>query len=148
MNALEFLQKDHDAIRALFETAKTYQDMKRLFERIKDRLEAHARLEETFFYPQFQDRELLRDLVHDAKAQHAIVKELLGEMEGQNQREFQKNFQTLKAEVQLHFHAEEGEIFPQIQSLKDGPDLTALGEQLAADILARQSAPTSPAEKL
>ena len=132
MDALEFLKKDHDAVRALFETAETYQDMKRLFERIKERLETHARLEETFFYPQFQDRELLKDLVNDAKAQHTIIKELLGDMGSHSPREFEKNFQALKAEVQLHFTAEEGEIFPQIQSLKDGPDLAELGEQLAA----------------
>jgi hypothetical protein len=47
--------------------------------------------------------------------------------------EFEKNFQALKAEVQLHFTEEENEIFPQVTSLKGGPDLGRLAEQLAAN---------------
>jgi hypothetical protein len=37
------------------------------------------------------------------------------------------------AEVQLHFNAEENEIFPQVRSLIDGPDLSELGEELQTD---------------
>jgi hypothetical protein len=39
------------------------------------------------------------------------------------------------AEVQLHITEEENEIFPQIRSLTDGPDLSELGEELETDKL-------------
>jgi len=37
------------------------------------------------------------------------------------------------AEVQLHITGEESEIFPQVRSLTDGPDLTELGQELESD---------------
>jgi len=133
MNALELLKKDHDLVKKLFADANTYADMKRLFETIRARLETHTHLEETHFYPQFQNRKFLKELVQDAKEQHRLVKELLRDMNNQEGQEFEKNFQTLKAEVHLHITAEESEIFPQVQSLTDGPDLGQLGEELATD---------------
>ena len=133
MNALELLKRDHDAITALLASANVYVDMKRLFERIKRQLEIHAHIEETTFYPILQNHELLKDLARDARAQHALIKELLSDLEKQEAAEFEKNFQALKAEVQLHFTEEENEIFPQVTSLKGGPDLGRLAEQLAAN---------------
>jgi hypothetical protein len=38
-------------------------------------------------------------------------------MKHRNGQEFEKNFQTVRAEVQLHITSEEGEIFPQVQRL-------------------------------
>ena len=133
MNALELLKRDHDAITALLASANVYVDMKRLFERIKSELEIHAHIEETAFYPILQNHELLKDLTRDARAQHALIKELLSDLEKQEGAEFEKNFQALKAEVQLHFTEEENEIFPQVTSLKGGPDLDRLAEQLATN---------------
>lgn len=131
MDALELLKKDHDRVKKLFADANTYDDMKRLFETIRVQLEAHTYLEETHFYPQFQNRKFLKELVQDAKEQHTLVKELLRDMDNQEGQQFEKNFQTLKAEVHLHITAEESEIFPQVQSLTDGPDLDRLGEEFA-----------------
>ena len=77
MNALELLKRDHDAITTLLASANVYVDMKRLFERIKSELEIHAHIEETAFYPILQNHELLKDLTRDARAQHALIKDLL-----------------------------------------------------------------------
>jgi len=131
MDALELLEKDHDLVKRLFADANSYDDMKRLFETIRAELEKHTHLEEMHFYPQFQNRKFLNELVQDAKEQYKLVKELLRDMQNQEGQEFEKNFQTLKAEVQLHITAEESEIFPQVQSLTDGPNLGKLGEELA-----------------
>jgi len=140
MDALELLKKDHDLVREFFADANTYDDMKRLFDTIRAELEAHTTLEETRFYPRFQNRKFLKDLVQDAKEQHRLVKDLLRDMQSQEGQEFEKNFQTLKAEVQLHITFEESEIFPQVQSLTDGPDLGEIGEQLATDKMEYQLA--------
>jgi len=133
MNALEFLKHDHDNIRNLFDDAKNYTEMKRLFETLKNALEAHTHVEETAFYPEYEKHERLKDLVQDARIQHGLIKELLHDLEHSDGPEFENSFQTLMAEVQLHFNAEENEIFPQVRSLVDGPDLTELGEELQSD---------------
>ncbi len=140
MDALELLKKDHDIVKKLFADSNTYDAMKRLFETIRAELEAHTQLEETHFYPQFQNRKFLKELVQDARAQHRLVKELLRDMQTQEGQEFEKNFQTLKAEVQLHVITEESEIFPQVRSLTDGPNLHDLGEHLASEKMAYPSA--------
>lgn len=141
MNALELLKRDHDSITALLAGANAYADRKRLFERIKSELEIHAHIEETAFYPLLQNHETLKESARDAKAQHALIKELLSGLEKQEGAEFEKNFQALKAEVQLHFTEEENEIFPQVTSLKGDPDLGRLAEQLATNKKEFQRAP-------
>ena len=133
MNALDLLKQDHDQIRDLFAEAKTYTDMRRLFDSIKNALEVHTHLEETIFYPEYQNHERLKDLVQDAQAQHGLIKELLQDLERSDGPEFENSFQTLMAEVQLHITGEESEIFPQVRSLTDGPDLTELGQELESD---------------
>lgn len=138
MNALDLLKKDHQRISDLFADAKTYTDMKRLFQSIRSELEMHAHMEETLFYPEYQKRETLKDLVQDAKAQHALIKELLQDLTNQDGPEFENSFQALMAEVQLHITEEENEIFPQVRSVIDGPDLGELGEELETDKLEYQ----------
>lgn len=133
MNALDLLKQDHDQIRDLFAEAKTYTDMRRLFDSIKNALDVHTHLEETIFYPEYQNHERLKDLVQDAQAQHGLIKELLQDLERSDGPEFENSFQTLMAEVQLHVTGEESEIFPQVRSLTDGPDLTELGQELETD---------------
>jgi hemerythrin superfamily protein len=133
MNALEFLKRDHDAIAALLAEAGTYQDKKRSFERIRSALEIHSSLEETLFYPILQSEEPLKVLADDAKAQHRLMRQLLDDMADQDGAEFEKNFQTLTAEAQLHFTGEENEIFPQVARLKSEPDLGRLGERMAME---------------
>ena len=139
MNALEFLKRDHDAIAALLTGAGTYQDKKRSFERIKSALEVHSSLEETLFYPILQCEEPTKGLADDAKAQHRLMRKLLEDMANQDGAEFEKNFQTLTAEAQLHFTSEENEVFPQVSRLKSAPDLGRLGERMAEDTKNRPS---------
>ena len=130
MNALELLKKDHQRISDLFADAKTYVDMRRLFDSVREELEAHAHVEDHIFYTEYQKHDLLEDLVQDARAQHALIKALLQDLQHQDGPEFENSFQTLMAEVQLHFAAEENEIFPLVRSAIDGADLCALGEEL------------------
>ena len=133
MNALELLKQDHEHITDLLAEAKSYADMRRLFPAIRNALEAHTHMEETVFYPEYEKQERLKDLLEDAKSQHGLIKELLQDLERSEGPEFENSFQTLMAEVQLHFTGEENEIFPQVRSLTDGPDLGELGEELQTD---------------
>jgi iron-sulfur cluster repair protein YtfE (RIC family) len=140
MNALELLKKDHQRISDLFADARTYPDMRRLFDTIKDELELHAHIEETIFYPEYEKHDRLKYLVQDAQTQHGLIKELLRDLESQDGPEFENTFHALMAEVQLHITEEENEIFPQVRSILDGPDLGHLGEELEMDKLEFQLA--------
>ena len=130
MDAIEFLTKDDDAVKAVLARANTYDEMKAAFGEISRILEAHTSLEERFFYPCFEKHEHLHQLIQEAREQHDLVKQLLDGMKHQNDQEFKKNFQTLKAEGQLHMTSEEGEIFPQAQSSTDHATLVRLGHEL------------------
>jgi hemerythrin superfamily protein len=130
MDAIEFLTKDHEAVKTLLAAANTYDQMKGAFGEISRILETHTYLEERFFYPNFENHEHLGQLIQEAREQHDLVKQLLEAMKHQNGQEFEKNFQTLRAEVQLHMTSEEGEIFPQAQSSTDHATLVRLGSEL------------------
>ena len=80
MNALELLKQDHQRISDLFADAKTFTDMRRLFETIRSELETHSHMEESIFYPEYQKQSVLKDLIEDAKTQHNLVKELLHDL--------------------------------------------------------------------
>lgn len=135
MDALELLKKDHDDIMDLFASAKDFVEMNKLLERIKAALEAHTYIEETVFYPEYEKYERLRDLVQDAKTQHGLIKDLLYDLESSDGSEFENIFQTLMAQVQLHFVEEQNEIFPQVRSLVGGPDVSELGRQLESEMV-------------
>lgn len=143
MNALELLKRDHDMITSLLEQAGNFAEQRRAFTRIKSELEMHAYAEETLLYPILQKEDSLKALVDDAAAQHRLMRQLLDDLEKQDGVEFEKTFQTLRAEAQLHFVTEENEIFPQVARLKSNPDLTRLGERLENDKKTHQG--TGPA---
>ena len=130
MDAIEFLTKDHEAVKALLAGANTYEQMKAAFGEISRILEAHTYLEEQFFYRQFENHEHLGQLIQEAREQHDLVKQLLEGMKDPNGQEFEKDFQALRAEVQLHMTFEEGEIFPQAGSITDDATLARLGSEL------------------
>ena len=101
MDAIGFLAKDHDAVKAVLAAANTFDEMKAAFGEISRILETHTYLEERFFYPGFENHEHLHQLIREAREQHDLVKHLLDRLKHQNGQEFKKN-STLKAEVQLH----------------------------------------------
>jgi hypothetical protein len=68
------------------------------------------------------------------------VKQLLDGMKHQNGQEFETNFQALRAEVQLHITFEEGEIFPQAESVTDDAILARLGGELQSAKLSYEKA--------
>jgi hypothetical protein len=95
MNAIEFLTKDHEAVKTLLATANTNAEMKAAFGQISRILETHTYLEERFFYPNFENHEHFGQLIQEAREQHDLVKQLLEGMQHQNGQEFEKIFRRL-----------------------------------------------------
>jgi len=101
-------------------------------------------LEERFFYPHFEGHEHLGQLIQEAREQHDLVKQLLDGMRHQNDQEFEKNFQALRAEVQLYMTSEEGEISPQAERVTDDATLARLGSELQTAKIAYEKASKVP----
>src|SRR6185437_15842170 len=137
MNALELLKQDHENVKRLFREAEAAQDGKRrkeLFDQIETELEIHTHIEETVFYPAMEQHEELRDMVAEARDEHAEVKELLEDMENMSpdDEEFESSLQDLIDNVEHHAEEEEQEMFPKAQEAVGDKALDDLGRQLEA----------------
>jgi len=134
MNALDLLKEDHQRVSALFdqiEQASEMVDRRRVFERVRRELETHAHIEETVFYPFFQNKSEFRDLIEEAYEEHQEVKALLDEIEeSADPEDFEDKIDELIDSVQHHVDEEENELFPRIETELDSQELEELGAKL------------------
>src|SRR5918994_6751042 len=136
MDALELLKQDHTKVKELLEKAQSAEQGKErsaMFEKIKNELETHARIEENVFYPAVQKNEELKDMVLESIEEHKQVKTLLREMDNlSNESEkFEPKLKVLKENVEHHAEEEEeGNMFPKIRELLDDAALEQLGQEL------------------
>jgi hemerythrin superfamily protein len=79
---------------------------------------------------ELKKRQVVKDMVEQAEAEHGVVKQLLREMGNQEGEEFEKNFQALLANVQLHVTEEENQMFPRIAKANGELDLGKIGQEL------------------
>jgi hemerythrin superfamily protein len=138
MDALELLEQDHQKVKELLEEAEETEDGKEqreLFRQIKKELEAHARIEETVFYPAMEKHEELKNMVRESYEEHKQIKTLLREMEDlvSDSEKFQPKLKVLMENVEHHAEEEEeGKMFPKIRDLLDDAALEQLGQELEA----------------
>jgi hemerythrin superfamily protein len=138
MDALELLKQDHQKVKELFEQAEAMEEgkeQKQIFGQIKKELDAHARIEETVFYPAMEKYEELKDMVLEAIEEHKQVKTLLREMDElvSDSEKFEPKLKVLMENVEHHAkEEEEGKMFPKVRKLLDQTALDKLGQQLEA----------------
>jgi iron-sulfur cluster repair protein YtfE (RIC family) len=138
MDALELLKQDHAKVKELLEQAESAEQSKErtaIFDKIKDELETHARIEENVFYPAVQKNEELKDMVLESIEEHKQVKTLLREMDNlSNESEkFEPKLKVLKENVEHHAEEEEeGKMFPKVRKLFSSIELQELGAELEA----------------
>jgi hemerythrin-like domain-containing protein len=100
-------------------------------QQICEELTVHAQLEEQAFYPEAQkalgDE---RDLVDEARVEHASLKWLIAQLEneGPDSELYGARVTVLKEYVQHHVREEEKEMFPKLR--KTELDLDRLGQTL------------------
>lgn len=136
MDAVELLEKDHSAVRALFEQLEqTKEDDQKvaLAQQICRELSLHAECEEAIFYPAVRKALGAESgaLVDEASVEHRSLKTLIEEIDGSSPDDplFDANLMVLKEYVEHHVKEEESEMFP---GVKGKLDLDAIGAQLAA----------------
>lgn len=135
VDATKMLKKDHATVRALFEeyeAAQTASEKKSLVAQICSELTAHAQVEEEIFYPAVQRALQDHELVPEALIEHASLKVLIAQIQGQPPEGdlFNARVKVLSEYVKHHVKEEEGELFPKAQRTK--LDMKVLGRTMAA----------------
>jgi hemerythrin superfamily protein len=130
-DALVLLMNDHRQVETLFQEYENADaDHSALVLQICMALDVHARVEEEIFYPEVQGAIQNSDLVSEALAEHASVKQLIAQiLQGMQQPERLGNLLTeLRQQVMHHVQEEESELFPEVEA--SGLDLNDLGRRL------------------
>jgi len=143
MDATELLMKDHENVQGLFaqfeRASEDAQKKSMLFEKIRDELQMHTKVEEEIFYPAVR-RQVAGKVMNEADEEHHVAKVLIAELEKMDGRDdhHDAKFTVLAENVRHHIKEEEGEMLPAAKSLD--MDFDALGqkithlEQQAADL--------------
>lgn len=125
-DAIALLKADHQKVKELFakyEAASAQQTKQKLAEQIFVELDTHAQLEETVFYPAFEEQADAegKQLVAESLREHQAVKDLIQELRDLNAEEedaeFAAKFQELMDSVEDHVEEEETQLFPQAEEV-------------------------------
>jgi hemerythrin superfamily protein len=144
-DAIEMLKADHQKVTELFSEYGATSDQKakqKIAEQVFVELELHAQLEETVFYPAFEEEadEEGKQLVAESLEEHQTVKDLIEELRElkTNDTEFDTKFHALMENVQHHVEEEESEMFPQAEEVLEAhleelmDEMQELKQQLTA----------------
>lgn len=133
-DAIALLREDHKKVAALFEQyekARSVIVKRRLVETICQELTVHTAIEEEIFYPAFKAALKDKELVPEAKVEHASVKDLIAQVQGKEPdgEDFDAKVKVMGEFVKHHVKEEQNEMFPKAR--KAGLDLVDLGRQMA-----------------
>lgn len=138
MNITELLKSDHREVSALISQLQTAGKASasgtntEIFQKLKNSLTLHARIEEEIFYPALESFEETEDLIEQAYEEHEEVKQLLDEMSDlqPDDTEFQDLLSQLKYSIEDHVEEEENEVFPQAEELLGEETLSMMGDEM------------------
>ena len=137
MNVLNLLKADHKKVAGILEkleptTERGVKTRNDSFMTLKMELDAHAYIEETYFYPVLEKAYETHDIALKAVEEHAIVKELLAELGRlpKDDESWGAKLKVLKENVEHHVEEEEGEMFKKARKVLSGDELDALGARM------------------
>jgi hemerythrin superfamily protein len=155
-DALELLTSQHDEVDELFAMIEKTADADRkqaYFTELADKLAAHAKIEETYFYPAVSAKST-RDLVVESTEEHLSIKRVLADLLDLDagDEHFDAKLKVLKEQVEHHAREEEeGALFPKVKKLLSADELSALGGEMLAlfeELLDREPRRNVPAETI
>jgi hemerythrin superfamily protein len=119
--ATAMLRADHKLVSELFdqfESARSSTKKKELVEEICKELTIHAQLEEEIFYPAVKQALHDKELVPEAKVEHATLKNLIAEVQDMDVEDemWEARVKVLGEYVKHHVKEEQGEMFPKAKS--------------------------------
>lgn len=133
-DATTLLRADHKLVSDLFEEyekTRSTSKKKDIVTRICTELSVHAQVEEEIFYPAVKEALKDKELVPEATVEHAGVKDLIAQVEGQEPdgEMFDAKIKVLSEYVKHHVKEEQTEMFPKAKDSK--LDMMELGAQIA-----------------
>jgi len=142
MDAFQLLKTDHEKVAQLFEQLEAASGKAKLnvFKQIKTELELHTHIEETIFYPALEKPEPTHDLTLEAYEEHAVVKNLLSELDKARNvnDEWEAKAKVLKENVEHHVEEEENELFEKASDALSEEQIEALGDRMSAEKARKQ----------
>ena len=137
MNAFQLLKEDHQKVSGIFQqleptTERAEKTRTELFAQLKQELDVHAQIEEAIFYPAIKQAAETREIVLEGYEEHAVVKTLLGELDGMDvtSEQWTAKLKVLMENVEHHVEEEEGEMFQKARQVLDEDQINKLGERM------------------
>ncbi len=137
MNAIRLIKQDHQKVNQLFDQFDQMVDRRtawQLCQQIRQELEAHAHMEETAFYPMFQEREGFKEWVDQSLNAHQEMKDLLQDLIQLGGRAELEALSDKMGELQdcvdHHVDEEEREFLPRVERSMNDAALDQLGRRL------------------
>ena len=151
MDAVDLLESQHREVEALFgqlRETESAEERGELFAELADQLAAHAKIEETIFYPKVCDEDT-SEILHHSVEEHLSVKRVLAELLEMEPDDaaFMGKIDELEELVRDHVEDEEMELFPQVRESEI--DLVALARRMEkkfADLIAAEPRSEVPNE--
>lgn len=133
-DAIALLKADHKEVSEMFEAyenTRSTSNKKTLVDKICTALTVHAQVEEEIFYPTVQPAIRDKELVPEARVEHASLKDLIAQIEGvePDGEMFDAKVKVLSEYVKHHVKEEQNEMFPKVKA--SSIDLDALGLKMA-----------------
>lgn len=152
MNALTLLHEDHVKIKKLLAegestTERGEKTRTELFERLKELLTTHERIEEEVLYPALKKHPKARDLALEGYQEHHVVDLVFEELEATavSDEDWGAKFKVAKENIEHHIEEEEGDMFPAARRAFEPDELDRMGERMAQiQALAKQVENAAP----
>ena len=139
MDALSLLKADHDKVKKMLTegeetTERAEKTRTELFDKLKDEMMIHERIEEEIFYPALKDHPKTKEITLEAYEEHHVVDMVMAEIEGvpYDDEVWGAKFKVMKENIEHHIEEEENEMFEQARQAFSREELEALGEQMVA----------------
>lgn len=139
MDAVDFLTKEHEEAKALFEQIEASADpdqKQQLLNEVVAALKAHTKIEEEVLYPALREQvKGGNKMFEEAMQEHQEAKEAIKELEdlSPTEKDWQDQFEILMHGVLHHAKEEEAEMFPKLRETFSQERLDELGQQLEAN---------------
>jgi len=132
-DAIELLESQHREVEALFQQlseAESTREKSELFVELADTLAAHAKIEETIFYPAVCDDDTLA-LLRESVEEHLGIKRVIADLLAlePTDAQFMTKVEVLEELVNHHVAEEESDLFERARAL-EAVDLAVLGKTM------------------
>lgn len=137
MDVFDILKEDHKKVAKILKegdetTSAAIKTREKIYEHLKKEFLAHAKMEETFFYPPLKERDETKDLILESYEEHNLVKQLLselGDLEPEDET-WGAKFSVLKENIEHHVQEEENELFSKVKKALSHKELDEIAERM------------------